>query len=738
MKALLTKIINAGCPEADSSFDALRARTLNAGILLGALIATLAGLTNLVFGRHHGLIGTGLFLVFTVLILALQHRRHHRLAVSITSLACMAFIVSQFVALGEDFGVHLWLMALILFPVLSMPRNGTRLALLLSLCHLAALTILGAKDQAAHGYPIDYLVTLVLAATLLFGMGAAVRVFLNKLETQAAVAKARDARVRRMMVEMSNQNPNPALRIDHANTITFANIAALNMLEKLDTKPGDPFPIDLTTYAVQPGSVHEVDLLVDDRTYRIRLSGLAEHGFWNAYCSDSTQVQELLHHQVEIKSALDMQRDLSRLKEQFFASLSHELRTPLNAIMGLSEALNEKVYGPLTEKQSASLLTIWNSGDSLLNLINDMLDFSRIGAGKYPTRISRVDIRSCATSAVYSHREQAEKGEIDLQLDLPDEPIVTTVDDRHLIRILKILLNNGIKFTPRGGQVGIRIAPADSDGSIGITIWDTGIGIRPEKLGSLFNPFTQVDGGLSRQYEGAGLGLALSGRLCRLMGAEIDVESTPGEGTKFTVDIPARPPHWLEVFSDLRCPFCYILDQWLEEANMHHLVRWRGVEQMPGLSPEDGSSDWMQARLTKVLANLKELYPDRNLIRPKKVSNTRRALASLVRVATREPERHNEARLRLYHAIWKDGKDISDWPMIRAELPGFDLDGLNDQAPEMDLVVEATREWRERGDDRIPTAFSTHSEQAWHGLGQRAGLIAFVETELGIKATYNE
>jgi hypothetical protein len=323
-------------------------------------------------------------------------------------------------------------------------------------------------------------------------------------------------------------------------------------------------------------------------------------------------------------------------------------------------------------------------------------------------------------------------------LELPEEPIVATVDGRHLIRILKILLSNGIKFTPRGGTVGLRLAAADSGQSVIVTIWDTGVGIRPEKIESLFDPFTQVDGGLSRKYEGAGLGLALSARLCRLMSASINVASTPGEGTTFTLKVPTSTPQWIEVFSDLRCPFCFILDEWLKEANMSHLIRWRGVEQMPGLSPEDGVSDWLQERLTKVLSRLSDLYPDRPLVRPKKVSNTRRALASLARVAATEPERHSEARLRLYRAIWHEGKDISDWPNIRAELKGFNLDGLDDQSPEMSTVVAATAEWRERGEDRLPAAFAIQSQKSWHGLGQRGDLIAFVEAELGVNATHSE
>jgi signal transduction histidine kinase len=727
-----------GCPESDSSFDALRARTLNTGILVAIAIATISGLLALAFGQYQRLIGPGVFLVFAGLILTLQHCNHRRLAVSFTSLGCMALIASQFVVLGESFGVHLWLMALILFPLLSMPRRGTGLALFLGLCHIVALTTFGLKDQAAHGYNNDYLLTLILAATLLLGLGTAARLFLDKLEDQVGDARDRDRRARRMMIELSNQNPNPTLRIDRANAITFANTSAVDMLEKLGIQVGKAFPINLTAYAEQPNGVHEVDLIVDALTYRVRISGLEEYGFWNAYCTDTTEVHALLDHQVEIKSALTLQRDLSRLKEQFLASLSHELRTPLNAIMGLSEALNEQVYGPLTDKQSESLLTIWNSGDSLLGLINDMLDFSRIGAGKYPTMTSRTDLRSSATAAIYGCRVLAEEGEVELELDLPEDPVVATVDGHHLVRVLKILLSNGLKFTHRGGKVGLRITPSDSGESIAIAVWDTGVGIRPEKLESLFDPFTQVDDDLSRMYEGAGLGLALSARLCRLMSATIDVESTPGEGSTFTLQIPTNTPQWIEVFSDLRCPFCYILDEWLEEANMSHLVRWRGVEQMPGLTPEDGDSNWIQQRLTKVLSHLKDLYPDRELIRPKRVSNTRRALASLVRVAAREPERHSEARFLLYRAIWKDGKDLSDWPMIRAELLGFDLDGLDDQSPEMHSVVEATAEWRDRGQDRLPAAFAIHSKEAWHGLGQRGDLIAFVEAELGIKATYNE
>jgi signal transduction histidine kinase/2-hydroxychromene-2-carboxylate isomerase len=710
-------------------------RTLNIGILVAIAIASATTVVDVAFGRSERVPGALIFFGLAALILKLQHAHKRSAAVCLTSVTCMALIWAQFLIMGPNYGVHLWLIALIIFPVLSMPRKDTVLAIALGAGHVVILTVLGNQDRQEHGYSTDYLATLVLASILILAMTIGMRVFLDKIEDSIGEARARDQRAQRMLTELSTENPNPVFQIDPSNKVIFSNPSGNVLLKTLGKSVGSDFPIDLVPYGDRANEVHSIELTVGNTQYSIRVSGLADHGFWNAYAADTTQLHELQDYQVEIESVLTTERDISRLKEEFLASLSHELRTPLNAIMGLSEALNEEIYGPLTEKQSESLLTIWGSGQTLLNLINDMLDFSRIGAGQYPTLISQTDLRSSANSAIYSCREFASESGVEIQLEAPDQPTMATVDGRHIIRILKILVHNGIKFTPEGGQVGVGVTGGDTDEWITLRIWDTGIGIRAEKLETLFDPFSQVDGGLSRQYEGAGLGLALCARLCRLMNADISVESTPGQGTTFTLQIPTSTPQWIEVFSDLRCPFCYILDEWLEEANMSHLVRWRGVEQMPGLSPEDGASDWIQVRLAKVLDHLKTQYPDKTLVQPKQVSNTQRALAAVLRVGATESDRQSEARSLLYRAIWKEGKDITDWPAIKKILTGFKLDDLNDDSFEMMEVVAATKEWRERGDDRIPAAFAIHGERSWHGLGQRADLIGFIENELSVSAT---
>jgi signal transduction histidine kinase len=641
LKELLSKIIHLGCTESADPFDQLRVRTLNIGILAAIIIATAATVADVAFVRLERVPGTLILLVLAAVVLKLQHAHKYSAAVFLASMSCMALVWGQFMSLGPGLGLHLWLIALIMFPIMSMPTKDTKLAIALGAGHILVLMILALQDQQEHGYSIEYLTTLVLSACLVMTISVGMRLFLNKVEVATHQSNIRDV----------------------------------------------------------------------------------------------SQIHALKEYQTKRESALTAEREVSRLKEEFLASLSHELRTPLNAIMGLSEALNEEVYGTLTAKQSESLHTIWNSGQNLLTLINDMLDFARIGAGKYPTQLGPTDIRSSILGAAHACESFAEESEIDVILDTGDQPAMATLDGRHIMRVLKILLNNGIKFTPAGGTVSARVVLNETSGHVNVEVKDTGIGIRPEKLSTLFDPFSQLDGGLSRQFEGAGLGLALCARLCRLMSATIDVESVLGKGTTFTLRVPTTPPMWIEVFSDLRCPFCYILDEWLDEANMAHLVRWRGVEQMPGLSPEDGASEWIQERLTKTLAHLSQQYPDRALTRPKQVSNTRRALASLVRIAATEPERQTEARSLLYRAIWVDGKDITDWVTIRSILPGFALDGLEDDSPEMNTVATTTLEWRERGQDRIPAAFALRSDESWHGLGQRADLIAFVEKELGTIAT---
>ncbi|HEY3233031.1 MAG TPA: response regulator [Roseiflexaceae bacterium] len=230
----------------------------------------------------------------------------------------------------------------------------------------------------------------------------------------------------------------------------------------------------------------------------------------------------------------------ARLKDEFLTSMSHELRTPLNAILGLSEALQEAIYGPLTQQQAKTVQTIEQSGRHLLDLINDILDLAKIAAGEAALEIESVLLAALCQSSLQFVKQLAHDKHITVASAI--DPSLTTIpaDARRLKQILINLLNNAVKFTPAGGAVGLEVVGDRVGHSVQLTVWDSGIGITETDLPRLFKPFVQLDSRLARQYEGTGLGLALVARMVELHGGSISVTSQLGAGSRFTVSLPWR------------------------------------------------------------------------------------------------------------------------------------------------------------------------------------------------------
>ncbi|NTU81232.1 MAG: PAS domain S-box protein, partial [Chloroflexales bacterium] len=229
-----------------------------------------------------------------------------------------------------------------------------------------------------------------------------------------------------------------------------------------------------------------------------------------------------------------------RAKDEFLANMSHELRTPLNAILALSESLLEQIRGPLNERQQASLQSIEASGHHLLALINDILDLSKVEAGQLDAQVETVLIADVCQASLQFVKEMASKKSLLLTLRLDDQPPTVEADPKRLKQILVNLLSNAVKFTPAGGKVSLEVAADAEAGVIRFAVQDTGIGIAPEDIARLFQPFRQLDSSLSRQHEGTGLGLALVHRLSELHGGSVAVESEVGKGSRFTVALPHR------------------------------------------------------------------------------------------------------------------------------------------------------------------------------------------------------
>ncbi len=250
----------------------------------------------------------------------------------------------------------------------------------------------------------------------------------------------------------------------------------------------------------------------------------------------------------------------SRLKSEFLANMSHELRTPLNAIIGFSEVLRDGLMGPLPEEQRRFVGDIFSSGQHLLSLINDILDLSKVEAGKMTLDLEAVELPSLLANSLSIIREKAATRRIRVQVYSDAARGQIHADARKVKQIVYNLLSNAVKFTADGGAVtlharrvvragvgrvsgewparGVALAPGTSEAFLKISVVDTGIGIAPEALERLFTPFSQIDGGLGRRFEGTGLGLAMVKLLAELHGGSVAVESAVGTGSRFTVWLP--------------------------------------------------------------------------------------------------------------------------------------------------------------------------------------------------------
>jgi signal transduction histidine kinase len=228
--------------------------------------------------------------------------------------------------------------------------------------------------------------------------------------------------------------------------------------------------------------------------------------------------------------------DSSRRKSEFLANMSHELRTPLNAVMGFSEALKERYFGELNEKQSEYVGDIHDSGRHLLSLVNDILDLSKVEAGRMELEPVEFDLPVALESAMALVRERAHRHAIALTLDSQPASFRVFADERKVKQIVLNLLSNAVKFTPDGGRISLL---ARSDGATAeVSVTDTGAGIAPEDQAAVFEEFRQVGKDSARKAEGTGLGLPLAKRFAELHGGTIGVRSAVGQGATFTLTLP--------------------------------------------------------------------------------------------------------------------------------------------------------------------------------------------------------
>ena len=247
--------------------------------------------------------------------------------------------------------------------------------------------------------------------------------------------------------------------------------------------------------------------------------------------------EELETSHVELAETVERAEAASRAKTDFLAVMSHELRTPLNAIVGYADLLQTGVSGPLTDTQRTHLARIRSSSFHLLDLIQDVLSFSRIEAGREELRIADVEVQQIARDAFNYVEQQCNEKGLEARLELPADRIVMVTDPAKLRQILLNLLNNACKFTD-SGHVVMRIRQQGDD--VIFEVDDTGPGIAPEHAEMVFEPFTQVDQSTTRIKGGAGLGLPVSRRLAHLLGGGLDLTEKTGPGALFTLHLPIR------------------------------------------------------------------------------------------------------------------------------------------------------------------------------------------------------
>ncbi|MNX27716.1 Non-motile and phage-resistance protein [compost metagenome] len=287
---------------------------------------------------------------------------------------------------------------------------------------------------------------------------------------------------------------------------------------------------------------------VEDLGWRVRKDGtrfwadavitalIDAQGNLTGYAKVTRDLTEFEHLEREKIEALQ-QADI--LKDQFISILSHELRTPINSITGFGSILDDEVVGPLTEKQHEYLRKILSGADTLLGLVNDLLDLSRIQAGRFHLSPQPFDFALVAADALSSLQALAEPKHMHLLNEVPQGLPPLVGDAQRIRQVLLNLVNNAIKFTPDEGTIRVR---ACLDGAVlRCEVQDTGIGIATEDIPKLFKPFSQVDMSSTRPAGGTGLGLMISKSLVEAHGGQIGVESQPGAGSTFWFTLPLDP-----------------------------------------------------------------------------------------------------------------------------------------------------------------------------------------------------
>jgi PAS domain S-box-containing protein len=284
---------------------------------------------------------------------------------------------------------------------------------------------------------------------------------------------------------------------------------------------------------VHSGSGAEVVAVASDITAHRALARMLQ-------ASNSELEQRVAARTAELGSALRELQRAAQLKDEFLAAVSHELRTPLTGVLGMADALEMQNRGPLNEHQLRAVQHIQSSGQRLLALVNSILRYTNLMGSTVALQHEPCVLADLCARSVQAARHLAVQKEQTLTVSVTP-PTLTIVSDADSIeQVLRQLLDNAVKFTPPGGQIGLDVSATDNGEAVRLLVWDTGLGIAPEQQQQIFEPFVQGDSSLARQYPGVGLGLALVRRGVELLDGAITLASEPGQGSRFTITLPQR------------------------------------------------------------------------------------------------------------------------------------------------------------------------------------------------------
>ena len=458
----------------------------------------------------------------------------------IAGLVAIAWPIGVGGAIALSGGVGGPLAALALGPAAAMATLGSRRPLALA-ATLTAATVTavafasaaGLIAPAAAGGPWIPLATLTVAG---FGLAAA----LEMARAQAGERESEQAEMAVRLTGLLEASPTLVLRLDREGVVREYYGGPPDLLRlTLVGRPFEQLAGDRRTaraalaIAAQSGqaSVGFAPPMAPDRFLAVELRALGDDSVM-AVVRDASRERA---YEAFLEHARTEAENTAHAKARFLANMSHELRTPLNAIIGFSDIMRSTMFGPLAERYAEYAALIHESGGHLLDLINDVLDMSKIEAERFELNLEAFDAREAVSSALRLTRVQADTAGVQLRGVLPAEPIPVNADRRALKQIALNLVSNALKFTPAGGEVNVVARAVDAQ--LEVIVADTGVGIAPADLDRLGRPFEQA-GEADQRVKGTGLGLSLVRAFAELHGGSLTIKSALGEGTAVTVRLP--------------------------------------------------------------------------------------------------------------------------------------------------------------------------------------------------------